>query len=155
MMRPCVPLGVGLLAITMVAGGTPPAQAQGPVPAKRHSKLGEFLFKPPPSVIDGVETPASRMARWSELGGGFGTYPGYTNGDTQSYFRTFWLPAGGADPSLSPKNRARVLDRYYGRGGWSYDAYGRAVANPGRVGFLTPASPGPSLGGGMNIGLPY
>jgi hypothetical protein len=66
------------------------------------------LLGPPPSVLYGVETPASRMARHAELGGGAGPVPGFTNGPS---YAPLYLPGAGSDPALSPRARSRVLRR--------------------------------------------
>lgn len=141
-------VGLGLSGILLLTPASSRAQAP-----RMHSRLVDTLRTPPPSVMNGVATPASRMARYHQLGGGAGPEPGFTNG--YSYDQPFWVAGGGSDPALSPISRVRVLNRYYGRGGWGLDPYGRAVPLPGRIGFLTPANPGPTLSGGLNVGLPY
>lgn len=81
----------------------------------------DVLLKPPPSVIYGVETPASRMARYYQLGGGVGPMPGESNGPSGGFlipggsdtgYSVPFLPGAGPDPALSPARRQRVIAKY-------------------------------------------
>ncbi|MFO0958164.1 MAG: hypothetical protein U0800_12175 [Isosphaeraceae bacterium] len=122
---------IGLVAIAAV--GCFPAFAQQPQPTRVRpirDALDVLIFRPPPSAVSGVETPASRMARYYELGGGVGPMPGESNGPSAGYILPGasdipgWsvplVPGAGRDPAMSATNRQRVMNRYQA---WRARAY--------------------------------
>lgn len=124
-------LAGSLVVIGWTSIGIGPATAQQPARVRPvRDALDVLIFRPPPSVVSGVETPASRMARYYQLGGGVGPMPGESNGPSAGYILAGasdvpgmsvpLLPGAGRDPSLSPDRRQRVLNRYQGWRAWAY-----------------------------------
>jgi hypothetical protein len=78
-----------------------------------------LIFRPPPSVVQGVETPASRMARYAQL---TGRLPDESSGPSSGYIvagasafpgqSVGILPGAPPDPALRTEARGRVMERY-------------------------------------------
>jgi hypothetical protein len=112
-LRSCMILSLVLVIGTSHAAGP---RGRGGLIARAADAL---IFRPPPSVVNGVETPASRMARYEQLrmrGPDESTGPsaGYLFsgvGNTPGVSIPI-LPGAGPDPALRPAQRSRVLQRY-------------------------------------------
>lgn len=127
---------VSLFLVAVAGWGLcPSATAQRPTARPTQVRpvrdtLDFLIFRPPPSVVMGVETPASRMARYYQLGGGVGPMPGESNGPSAGYIlpgasdvpgmSVPLLPGAGPDPSLAVGRRQRVMNRYQGWRRWAY-----------------------------------
>lgn len=109
----------------LVASLAGPAFGQQPARPRPSRSFLSMLFEPPPSVVYGVETPASRMARYYQLGGGVGPMPGESNGPSAGFlipggsdtgYSVPFLPGAGPDPALRVDRRQRVMTKWWGRG---------------------------------------